>query len=190
MQNSIFYLLFRSKDIPKQRIFSNDEDHESDSRASSSREKHNTSSEFSKRDPYHRPPSVPALLPAVPSASRSYFVEAKTSMPPAPPSMGPSVLDKFGSFRRAGNIETNIPFGTQKPPEPHHRGRSHSRSRSRSRSPSRRRRSRSYSRSRSRSRSPSRRRRSRSYSRSRSRSGSPDPRDRRRWRGGTYYRPR
>lgn len=175
------------------------------SRRSRSPENQEIAHEYNKRDTYQR--SLPTATPLISTApiptSRPYFADAPPAPPPVHlPNLGPSVLDKFGNFRRA---EPVVPFGNQKPPEVQNRGRSKSHSRSRSRSYSRSR-SRSYSRrSRSRSRSKRRsrsrsyggrrsrsvsRRRSRSYSRSRSRSGSLDPRERRRWQGGTYYRPR
>lgn len=167
--------------IQKQHAFPADDEQDSDngvperSRKSSERKDQPTTTSTSRSSRYDEPKSSSSYVSALP-----------------PIAIGPPVLDKFGNFRRAGNVEQLL-VG-DKPPEPPYRR--SSRSRSRSRSGSRRSRSRSHSRSRySRSRSYGRRsrsfsrRRTRSYSRSRSRSGSVGRRDRRRWRG-SYYRPR
>lgn len=116
----------------------------------------------------------PISYPHPPPSKYEKYESAKVQPLLSHPPVGPSILDKFGNFRRADQGD----MMSDKPPEPPSQ---HSRSRSRSRH------SRSYSRSVSRSRSHSRRRRSssrsysrRSYSRSRSRSGSYDRRNRRR----------
>lgn len=159
--------------IPKQYAFPCDDEPDSDKDGRDSRS-------------HRKSPDRKTTSSYASTSSRSRY-ETKHSpapQPPPPVMSGPSVLDKFGSFRRAANVP-------DKPPEPpaYRRSRSRSRSRSASRSRSRRSRSRS-SRSRSyggrRSRSYSRR----SYSRSRSRSGSFGGSNyRRRWRG-SNYRPR
>lgn len=159
--------------IPKQYAFPMDDEADSDNAGRESRESRS----------HRKSPERKAASSSYASTSSRSRYDTKHSPAPQPPTVmsGPSVLDKFGSFRRAANVP-------DKPPEPpaYRRSRSRSRSRSASRSRSRRSRSRSsYRRSRSRSRSYSRR----SYSRSRSRSGSFGGYNRRRWRG-SNYRPR
>lgn len=160
--------------IPKQYAFTNEED--ADSEPANNSDRNYRKSADRKNTSSYQPSS----------SSRSRYDDVKAAAPiqsHQPPTAGPSVLDKFGSFRRAPNVDQTNNFIPDKPPEPPAYRRS-SRSRSRSRSRSNRSRSRSYGRRRSGSFS---RRKSRSYS-SRSRSGSGDRRDRRRW--PTYYRPR
>lgn len=128
--------------IPKQSAFPGEDEPESDHCSDRGSEK---KSPDRKSQSHHQ------------STSRSRYDDSKslstygsTNLPPIPP-VGPSVLDKFGNFRRAPII---VDPNVEKPPEPP--AYRHSRSRSRSRSDSRR----------SRSRSHSRRSRSRSYRRS------------------------
>lgn len=84
--------------------FSVDED-QNTTRRSRSREP--SDSYYNCNDTYNRPPLPAASAPIIStmglSQARSYYTEPKPQPPPPahPPNLGPSVLDKFGSFRRA-----------------------------------------------------------------------------------------